>query len=104
MAEKIHSAPSVGDDIIFQRVSDGAVLLSTDGEIYYGLNEVGAAIWERLDADKSVEAICGELEERYPEVDPQRIRSDVASLLDELVREGLVSLPKDSEGDGRGRG
>jgi len=85
------SGPSVADGVIFQRVSDGAILLSTEDEIYFGLNEVGAEIWQRLEEDRSLEAICAELRDRYPEVDEARIRSDVEDLLRELSREGLVS-------------
>lgn len=83
--------PSVAGDVIFQPVSDGAVLLSTDGEIYYGLNEVGAEIWEGLTRSRDVDGICRELRDRYPEVEAERIRSDVTDLLEELASEGLVT-------------
>lgn len=72
-------------------MSDGAILLSTEDEVYFGLNEVGAEIWQRLAKDRSVDAICAELRVRYPEVEEERIRSDVEELLEELSREGLVS-------------
>lgn len=100
MAEdRSDAAPSVAGDVIFQRVSDGAVLLSTDGEIYYGLNEVGAEIWEELTRSRDVDAICGELRDRHPEVEADRIRSDVINLLTELAEEGLVTWPEPGDAE-----
>jgi len=94
------SAPTVADDVIFQRMSDGAILLSTEEEVYFGLNEVGARIWEGLEAAQDTNAICAALEDRYPEADPEQIRSDVDELVDELVREGLVTRSHDDPGSG----
>ena len=85
------SEPRIDGDVVFQRMSDGAILLSTEDEVYFGLNEVGAEIWKRLEQDRSLEAICDDLRDRYPEVDGERIRSDVEDLLQALSREGLVS-------------
>lgn len=100
MVEQTDSTPAVSGDVIFQRVSDGAILLSTDGEVYYGLNEVGARIWEGLEAAQDTNAICAALEDRYPGADPEQIRSDVDELVDELVREGLVTRSHDDPGSG----
>ncbi len=91
--------PSVAGDVIFQRVSDGAVLLSTDGEIYYGLNELGAEIWEGLTRRRDVDAICDELRDRYPGVGADRIRSDVTELLEELAGEGLLTWREPGEAE-----
>ena len=40
--------PIPNPDVIHKAVGDGAVLLSTKDEVYYGLNAVGTCIWERL--------------------------------------------------------
>ena len=34
--------------VIFQRIDDGAVLFAPATEVYFGLNEVGAKIWQLL--------------------------------------------------------
>ena len=103
MIQSPSSAPTVADDVIFQRMSDGAILLSTEEEVYFGLNEVGAQIWKGLERQEELVAICRSLRERYPDVDEDRIESDVMDLLQELHREGLVSWSEsrpDSNGDG----
>jgi hypothetical protein len=40
--------PIPNPDVIHKTVADGAVLLSTKDEVYYGLNSVGTCIWEHL--------------------------------------------------------
>lgn len=103
MTHSSHQGPTPGDHVVFQRVSDGAVLLSTDDEVYYGLNEVGARVWQGLAGGEDVDSICEALADRYSEVDEATIRADVFELLDDLEREGLLSRPEDDEsGDADG--
>ncbi len=72
-------------------VPDGAVLLHTGQEIYFGLNTVGARIWELLRPDvTSIEDVCAVLGEQYPQVDAADLHEDVVQLLDALERDGLV--------------
>lgn len=94
------SAPKIAGHVVFQRVSDGAILLSTAEEVYYGLNEVGAQVWERLSDEEGLEEIIEALRERYPDVDAERIRSDVEEVVEELTREGLVEWADSCGEDG----
>lgn len=82
--------PEVVGDVVYNRVSDGAVLLSTDAEVYFGLNETGARIWEHLRECDTVAGLCRALEGEYPEVEPDTIRADVEELLEELAEHGLL--------------
>ena len=84
--------PNKNPDVVFRRVSEGAVLLSTTDEVYFGLNEVGAFIWEQLDAGLENTAALGDaLAREYPDVDASTIEADMHELLDELLRVGLLS-------------
>jgi hypothetical protein len=77
--------------VIFQTVSDGAVLLHADQEVYFGLNRVGARVWSLLPpATRSFAQLCDELAREYPDVAPQALHDDVAELLTELAHHGLV--------------
>lgn len=83
--------PEPRADVIFQAVPDGAVLLATHDEIYYGLNAVGAEIWTLLLAGPgSMEVLCARLGERYPEVALDVLRADVLELLTDLSVAGLI--------------
>jgi hypothetical protein len=83
--------PHANPTVIFQKLEDGAVLFAPETEVYFGLNEVGAAIWQLLvPRERSLDEICSDLAQRYPEVAATTIRSDVIELLDQLVDEGLA--------------
>jgi hypothetical protein len=72
-------------------VEQGAVLLSTAEEVYYGLNSVGARVWKLLPPlHRNLEELCSVLALEYPDVDAEELRADVAALLDDLVRSRLV--------------
>lgn len=80
--------------VVFQRIDDGAVLFAPSTEIYFGLNEVGARVWELLPPKSdSLDTLCAHLAEHYPDVPLGELRSDVQELLAQLVQEGLATLP-----------
>lgn len=90
--------PDAADDVVYSRVSEGAVLLSTEEEVYYGLNETGARAWEALDDVGTFGELCSRLEEAFPSVDPGVIADDLAALLDDLERHGLLVASRAAAG------
>lgn len=84
--------PLPNPQVIYRPLSEGAVLYATAEEVYYGLNAVGARIWECLPpAHDTLEALCAALEREYPEVSPAELRSDVLELLAALETQQLVA-------------
>jgi len=80
--------------VVFRTVSDGAVLLHTEDEVYFGLNEVGSKVWRLLESGCSeMDDLCARLSEDYPEVDRAVLRSDIAELLKQLEEGQLVVTP-----------
>ncbi|MHB1224490.1 MAG: PqqD family protein, partial [Gemmatimonadaceae bacterium] len=96
VAAHVHTArrtvlPTRHPHVVCMPVADGAVLLHTGQELYFGLNTVGVHVWELLRPDVGdLDALCTALMARYPEVDAAELRADVAELLDALRRDGLV--------------
>jgi hypothetical protein len=83
--------PTAHPSVIAKATTDGAVLFSTADEVYFGLNEVGARIWELLPpATRELSELCAVLHRQYPEATLETIRSDVIDLLNELAAHGLV--------------
>ena len=76
--------------VAFRTVSDGAILLHTEDEVYYGLNAVGVRVWQLLPESPDLDGLCGALLLEYPDVAPAELRADVTELLDALGRAGLV--------------
>ena len=85
--------PTTSPDVIFAPLEGGAVLFAKSDGTYYGLNVVGARVWEMLSPDfESIDAICGALHRQYREVNLGELRNDVRELLDELAALGLVTF------------
>lgn len=83
--------PKKNPDVIFRRVSEGAVLLSTKDEVYFGLNEVGARIWELMTPSlPSVDELCAALSKEYEDIDAETIRTDTVDLIEELTQSGML--------------
>ena len=86
--------PAVNPTVIYKALADGAVLFAPNIEIYFGLNEVGARVWEALPAaNGSFDQLCASIGALYPDVPAATIRQDVQELLDDLVRQGLATAP-----------
>jgi len=72
-----------------------AVILGADAGQYFGLNEVGARIWELVQKPVRVSAICQTLCTEY-EVEASACESDVLELLNELRAKGLLDVRSES--------
>jgi len=81
----------IAGDVLSSELGSEHVLLNLRDSTYYGLDEVGGAIWKLLQAPISVEAICCAIGEAY-DVEPDRCRQDVMNLLGELVERRLVDI------------
>ena len=91
MHEHDERLPVASPAVIYRAVGDGAVLLSATDEVYYGLNRVGARIWELLPpATTSLDELCDALHREYPQVEVSTLRDDVLDLLRDLASNGLV--------------
>ncbi len=83
--------PSPHPAVMYQSVADGAVLLHTQDEIYFGLNTVGARVWQLLPPHcMELDDLCSTLSAEYPDVDAMAIREDVIALLERLHDDRLV--------------
>ena len=89
--------PVAHPSVIYKSLADGAVLFSTSDEVYFGLNAVGARVWELLPpALATVDELCGALERQFPDVGADVIRADILELLADLSMHGLV-VPREAE-------
>lgn len=72
-------------------LADGAALLDVKTGTYYGLNEVGSAVWRHIEEPRHFTDIRDHLLARY-DADPARCEEDLVKLLTELRRAGLVEV------------
>lgn len=72
------------DDVVWCNVEGEIVLFNASDERYYGLNEVAAQIWRRLNEGASPDVVVHELVAEY-EVEEHAARPEVDRLVGELL-------------------
>ncbi len=78
------------DDVLVRALDGEAVLLDMASGKYFGLNEVGARIWELVEKGESLGAIRAAIVAEF-EVDEASAGEDLSALVVELEARGLVS-------------
>lgn len=85
----LQSVLTPSDAVMFQRVGEEAVLLDLASEQYFGLNPVGARVWELLDGQTALlrvqEILCSEYDGASA-----RIGEDLLALARSLLEAGLA--------------
>ncbi len=76
-------------DVIYTVLEGDAVLMHLTSGVYYGLDSVGASVWQKLEEPVSREEICRYIAETF-DVEPSVCRADIQVLLTELEEAGLV--------------
>ena len=89
--------PKPSETAIFRALPEGGVLFSTSSEVYFGVNQVGARIWELLPpVTRTFEELCAALLTEYSDVGREVIEGDARRFLEQLLSNGLV-LPHGPE-------
>jgi hypothetical protein len=70
-------------------VGDETVILNLESGTYYGLDPVGARMWQLLGEGKSLGELCEIMLEEY-DVARERLEADLLNLAEELANNGLV--------------
>ena len=79
-------------DVLVQTLPDGeAVLLHMGSEVYFGLDPIGARMWETLADTGDIETTASRLLSEF-EVEESRLLSDLRQLVAELTEAGLLEV------------
>ena len=81
----------VGSQQLSSAVGEEAVILGLADGVYYGLNSVGARIWELLQEPRRASEVCAAITSEF-EVDAESCERDVMRLLQQLADKGLVEV------------
>jgi hypothetical protein len=82
------------DEQVSSELDGESVILSLENGVYYGLDEVGAFIWERVQEPVEVSHLIDVVLAEY-DVSREQCTKDVLNLLEELRENGLIDV-KDS--------
>ena len=77
------------DGVVFKQVGDELVLLDFDRGIYYGLDPIGARMWQLLAAGQSADAAVEVLVDEY-DVSREEVMRDLDRLISELREQRLL--------------
>jgi hypothetical protein len=79
------------EDVLISNVEGESVLLNLNSERYFGLDEVGTRMLSVLTTSNSIQTAYEALLEEY-EVENEKLRNDLAELIDRLVDQGLLEV------------
>ncbi|QLQ25673.1 MAG: PqqD family protein [Dechloromonas sp.] len=77
--------------VMARTVGDETVILDLASGTYFGLDPVGARIWQLLGEGRTLAETCATMLEEY-DVESEQLEKDVLRLGGELLERGLVML------------
>jgi hypothetical protein len=87
MSDKI----TIPAQVMARQVGDETVILDLASGTYFGLDPVGARIWQMMTECKTLSEICDVLLDEY-DVPREVLERDILRLLQELNTQNLISL------------
>ena len=79
------------DTVFAQEVDAEMVLLDMESENYFGLDEVGTAIWQAMQEKDTLQEVFDILMEQY-DVEEEVLEKDLSDFVGKLLESGLVEL------------
>ena len=80
----------ISDQAIANAVADETVILHLGNGNYFGLDPIGARLWDTIKQGATPDTVCADLLEEY-DVDRATLEADLRALLAELVENDLIS-------------
>jgi hypothetical protein len=83
--------PAIPAQVMARQVGNETVILDLASGTYFGLDPVGARVWQLIGQGKSLAEICDALLDEY-DVTRETLEHDVIDLAEKLLQKGLVSV------------
>ena len=81
----------IPEGVVFTLMDQDAILLNTLTGKYYGLDDIGARLWNLIAGGSSAEQACQVLLQEY-EVSEEQLSQDILELIDQLVKNDLLAI------------
>jgi hypothetical protein len=82
---------NISNDVLFQNLDNEYVLLQTQTELYFGLDEVAARFWQLFSEGLSTQTVIEKVLTEY-DVDKNTLQVDLAALLQKLESAQLITF------------
>jgi hypothetical protein len=86
---------TIPPQVMTRTVGDEVVILDLATGTYFGLDPVGARMWELMAEGKTLAEVCGVMLDEY-EVAREELETDALRLADELAAQRLISAGSES--------
>ena len=83
--------PTIPTQVMARQVGDETVILDLGSGTYFGLDPVGARIWQLRCEGNTLGEICDTMLDEY-DVAREALERDVVELADKLLEQKLISL------------
>jgi len=83
--------PTIPAQVMARQVGDETVILDLGSGTYFGLDPVGARIWQLIGEGKTLAEICDTMLDEY-EVTRDDLERDVVELADKLLEQKLIGI------------
>jgi hypothetical protein len=87
----INSTVVMADDVVSCDLDGEAAILNLKDGVYYGLDPVGAKIWNLIQKPMVLNDVVEIIWDEY-DVDINRCKDDIFELVEELLNNGLVKV------------
>ena len=72
-------------------VDDEMVILNTESGEYFGLDEMGALMWQHFSQDDSIQETFDRISDIY-EVESAQLQNDIFTFIQKLENAGLIQI------------
>ena len=83
--------PTIPTQVMARQVGDETVILDLGSGTYFGLDPVGARIWQLIGEGKTLGEICDTMLDEY-DVTREALERDVVELAAKLLEQKLISI------------
>ena len=87
----IKSKVTVSKNVFAQEIDEETIILDSETQEYFSLNEIGKVIWSLLERNKQLEEIKAEMLDMY-EVPADQIEIDLLNFIQALAAKRLISI------------
>lgn len=82
---------TVSPDVVSCDLAGEAAILNMKDGVYYGLDPVGASIWNLIQKPIILEEVRDQILEEY-DVEEEECQEDLLELIEQLIENGLVEV------------
>ena len=87
----IESRVVVSKDQVSCDLEGEAAILNLKNSVYYGLDPVGARVWQLIQEPTSLAQIRDVLRAEY-DVDASQLETDIRELIEQMAEQGLIEI------------